>query len=132
MSQAAGKDRETSGAAVDLVSLSQISSAWSLKKDAILQACHDRDIVKLVRLTETAGGLLEDSLRQAACKCCVLSTVTLRTNAAGKGPILLGCEQPLHTADAHDPSWKALPRHRDEDQVQLDVNRAFAYYPNGN
>ncbi len=26
--------------------------------------------------------------------------------------------------------WKELPRHRDEDQVQLDVNRAFVYYPN--
>lgn len=24
-----------------------------------------------------------------------------------------------------------LPRHADEDQVQLDVNRAFVYYPNG-
>jgi hypothetical protein len=133
MSQASGKDKETSdGPAVDLVSLSQSSSARSLKKDAILQACHDRDIAKLVRLTETAGGLLEDSLRQPACKCCVLSTVVLRTNAAGKGPILLGCEQPLPTADMRDPLWKALPRHRDEDQVQLDVNRAFAYYPNGN
>jgi hypothetical protein len=49
-----------------------------------------------------------------------------------KGPILLGCEQPLSTADISGTSWKALPRHRDEDQVQLDVNRAFVYYPNGN
>lgn len=28
-------------------------------------------------------------------------------------------------------AWKELPPHRDEDQVQLDVNRAFVYYPNG-
>jgi len=27
-------------------------------------------------------------------------------------------------------SWKGLPKHRDEDQVQLDVNRSFIYYPN--
>ncbi len=27
-------------------------------------------------------------------------------------------------------SWESLPRHKDEDQVQLDVNRAFIYYPN--
>jgi TBC1 domain family member 20 len=27
--------------------------------------------------------------------------------------------------------WKELPPHRDEEQVQLDVNRAFVYYPNG-
>ena len=49
-----------------------------------------------------------------------------------KGPILLGCEERRSTADSIDPSWKALPRHRDEDQVQLDVNRAFVYYPNRN
>lgn len=27
--------------------------------------------------------------------------------------------------------WQTLPRHVDEDQVQLDVNRAFIYYPTG-
>lgn len=27
--------------------------------------------------------------------------------------------------------WKQLKPHRDEDQVQLDVNRSFIYYPNG-
>lgn len=25
--------------------------------------------------------------------------------------------------------WRDLPRHRDEDQVKLDVNRSFIYYP---
>jgi hypothetical protein len=49
---------------------------------------------------------------------------------AGKGPMLLGCEQQPSAADTLD-TWKSLPRHRDEDQVQLDVNRAFVYYPNG-
>lgn len=28
-----------------------------------------------------------------------------------------------------DMSWKSLPPHKDEDQVQLDVDRAFVYYP---
>lgn len=27
--------------------------------------------------------------------------------------------------------WEQLEPHRDEDQVQLDVNRSFIYYPNG-
>lgn len=27
--------------------------------------------------------------------------------------------------------WRNLPRHRDEDQVKLDVDRSFVYYPNG-
>lgn len=30
-----------------------------------------------------------------------------------------------------DDSWKSLQRHRDEDQVELDVNRSFVYYPAG-
>lgn len=108
------------------------SSAQNLKGDAIRQACLDRDIDRLIRLTETSGGLLDDSLRQAACKHCMPLVISSSTNADEKGPILLGCEQPLSTADTSDTSWKALPRHRDEDQVQLDVNRAFVYYPNGN
>lgn len=33
------------------------------------------------------------------------------------------------SSEPHVGSWKELPRHRDEDQVQLDVNRAFIYYP---
>lgn len=52
------------------------------------------------------------------------------------GPVLLG----LPSGEADRPSvpldqateagsWEKLPRHRDEDQVQLDVNRAFIYYP---
>lgn len=28
-------------------------------------------------------------------------------------------------------AWETLPRHSDEDQVQLDVDRAFVYYPRG-
>ena len=27
------------------------------------------------------------------------------------------------------PSWRSLPPHREEDQVRLDVNRSFVYYP---
>lgn len=33
--------------------------------------------------------------------------------------------------DGVDKSWTTLPRHRDEDQVRLDVDRSFIYYPNG-
>jgi hypothetical protein len=27
--------------------------------------------------------------------------------------------------------WKELPEHREEGQVELDVNRSFVYYPTG-
>jgi hypothetical protein len=33
-------------------------------------------------------------------------------------------------ADSESSLWKDLPCHRDEDQVRLDVTRAFIYYPN--
>ena len=33
-------------------------------------------------------------------------------------------------AEAHHAhAWHDLPRHKDEDQVELDVNRSFIYYP---
>lgn len=50
------------------------------------------------------------------------------------GPVLLGIP-PIDGKTGPDPdetaSWKTLPRHKDEDQVQLDVNRSFIYYPDG-
>ena len=54
----------------NLTSLSQ-GSAQTLKTDLVRQACQDRDIDRLIHLTETPGGLLNDSLRQTACKHCV-------------------------------------------------------------
>jgi hypothetical protein len=47
------------------------------------------------------------------------------------GPILLGLQPGDVKTEAASPSssWESLPRHKDEDQVQLDVNRAFIYYP---
>lgn len=53
------------------------------------------------------------------------------------GPILLGYNSVTDDDDdikcdikhEEDTSWKELPKHRDEDQVALDVNRSFIYYP---
>jgi hypothetical protein len=33
--------------------------------------------------------------------------------------------------NASVPPSTALPRHADEEQVELDVNRSFVYYPKG-
>lgn len=46
------------------------------------------------------------------------------------GPLLLGCGDGNGEGEAAPP-WTALPPHRDEPQVALDVNRAFVYYPDG-
>lgn len=44
------------------------------------------------------------------------------------GPLLLGYDTLKENHELGE-AWKELPRHRDEDQVRLDVNRAFVYYP---
>ncbi|KAK4166008.1 GTPase-activating protein gyp10 [Cladorrhinum sp. PSN259] len=85
--------------------------ALKQKETAILQACQSRDLEALASLAESPGGFLTDTIRQEA------------------WPILLGLS-PEKTENDSEDSWKSLPRHKDEDQVQLDVNRAFVYYPN--
>ncbi|KAH6899043.1 rab-GTPase-TBC domain-containing protein [Thelonectria olida] len=97
------------------------------KRKDILDACTWRDVGRLRSLAEGKGGLLSDALRRLA------------------WPLLLGLDLPSadnrspsdsheHVGDSGKPpvdplDWKDLPRHRDEDQVQLDVNRSFIYYP---
>ncbi|KAH7327907.1 rab-GTPase-TBC domain-containing protein [Stachybotrys elegans] len=80
------------------------------KTTDILDACKWKDIARLKGLAASRGGFLTDSLRRSA------------------WPILLGVSSALPHHDSGE--WKQLDRHRDEDQVQLDVNRAFIYYPN--
>jgi hypothetical protein len=88
------------------------SDAQNEKTVEILDACKWRDIARLRSLAETPGGFLDDDLRRAA------------------WPILLGVAAPDANTDGDaSGDWKQLPRHRDEEQVQLDVNRAFIYYP---
>lgn len=53
---------------------------------------------------------------------------TICANLRLQGPILLGIN-PEWRNKYPDANWKELPRHRDEDQVQLDVERSFVYYP---
>ncbi|MCJ1408449.1 hypothetical protein MMC19_002524 [Ptychographa xylographoides] len=49
------------------------------------------------------------------------------TNLAG--PRLLGSDVRPAKPESGVLDWRMLPRHRDEDQVKLDVNRSFIYYP---
>lgn len=112
----------------------------SPKEDEILVACQRRDIRALQTLAESQGGFMTDELRQKACKHFALpvpSHASFFADSAFRyhvvGPVLLGLplrigDQDLDT-DAEDFSWKTLPAHKDEDQVSLDVERAFVYYP---
>ncbi len=45
------------------------ASATDEKKEAILEACKQRDLDALRALAELPGGFLTDEIRQQACKC---------------------------------------------------------------
>lgn len=48
------------------------------------------------------------------------------------GPILLGSGTKTKIEACSSQPWRELPRHKDEDQVGLDVHRSFIYYPKSN
>ncbi|KAI5303640.1 hypothetical protein KEM56_007341 [Ascosphaera pollenicola] len=81
------------------------------KRLKIVNACEACDKELLSSLATSKGGLVDDDLRKIA------------------WPILLGydgCEKEAHASD-----WRDYASHRDEHQVDLDVNRSFVYYPKG-
>ncbi|KAI8628269.1 rab-GTPase-TBC domain-containing protein [Xylariaceae sp. FL1651] len=86
------------------------------KEARILDACEKRDINELRDIAITPGGFLSDDLRSRA------------------WPVLLGLDRNNTPGSSKEnpKSWRQLPRHRDEEQVKLDVNRSFVYYPNDN
>ncbi|KAL7627371.1 GTPase-activating protein gyp8 [Parahypoxylon ruwenzoriense] len=88
--------------------------ALSCEQTRIFDACKRRDIDDLQVLAVSRGGFLSDAIRRQA------------------WPILLGfpSDQSGEQKGESD-SWRHLQRHRDEDQVKLDVDRSFVYYPNG-
>ncbi|KAH8158267.1 hypothetical protein CIB48_g9987 [Xylaria polymorpha] len=80
----------------------------------IIDACERKDIDELRDIATTPGGFLSDHLRSRA------------------WPILLGSDAGTTSDDSTETpdAWRHLPRHRDEEQVKLDVDRSFVYYPN--
>ncbi|QSZ34020.1 hypothetical protein DSL72_005600 [Monilinia vaccinii-corymbosi] len=83
------------------------------KEVKILEACKWKDLETIRDLAISKDGLISDDVRRQA------------------WPILLGCDSDHGDTKGNVTSWKELPKHGDEDQVALDVNRSFIYYPNG-
>ncbi|KAM3065518.1 GTPase-activating protein gyp8 [Clarireedia jacksonii] len=81
------------------------------KIDRILEACKWRDLEAIRNYATSEGGLISDEVRRLA------------------WPILLGCSNGDDETKGSKASWRELPTHGDEDQVALDVNRSFIYYP---
>ncbi|KAL8712034.1 MAG: hypothetical protein Q9220_003730 [cf. Caloplaca sp. 1 TL-2023] len=89
-----------------------ISPAAPDKRKQILAACSPTsNTTVLVELATSANGLIDDEVRQRA------------------WPLLLGYEESSGASSVGDLSWHALPTHKDEHQVRLDVDRSFIYYP---
>ncbi|KAH7383735.1 rab-GTPase-TBC domain-containing protein [Cadophora sp. MPI-SDFR-AT-0126] len=90
-----------------------VRTDYSAKTAKILESCKWKDIETLRLLAASEGGLVSDEVRQQA------------------WPLLLGCNDHDNaiTQETGSGDWKSLPKHRDEDQVQLDVDRSFIYYP---
>ncbi|KAB8303480.1 hypothetical protein EYC80_004897 [Monilinia laxa] len=82
------------------------------KEVEILEACQWKDLEKIRNLAISQGGLISDDLRRQA------------------WPLLLGCGSDHDDTEGKATSWEDLPKHRDEYQVALDVDRSFIYYPN--
>ncbi|KAJ9131154.1 Rab-GTPase-TBC domain-containing protein [Pleurostoma richardsiae] len=99
------------------------------KAQEILDACRWKDIPKLQSLAESPGGFLTDTLRQEAWPILLgySNHVSLNKESVDDGESV-----DLTSSGSDDAAspWRDLAPHRDEDQVQLDVNRAFVYYPN--
>ena len=141
------KSSSQNSAGIDQEGKNDSDLSDSPKAADILAACKWRDIGQLRLLAEAEGGFLTDALRRQACTFESLlfpKTSPLAYMSVVAGPVLLGLKSPTDDAtvkgsnishggpsqpDASLANWKELPPHRDEDQVQLDVNRSFIYYP---
>ena len=100
------------------------------KAAAILQACRIHDLEALISLATSESGLVEDEVRQTACTCCREACRCEKTlTSIQSGPLLLGYSYEKLGQPAVNEDWRRLPRHKDEDQVALDVDRSFIYYP---
>ena len=99
-----------------------------VKVTDILAACNDPvDWDALTKLATSRGGFLDDEVRQVACR--LTNHVSLIPFSQLIGPCLLGYRMQSLAEPHHAHAWHDLPRHKDEDQVELDVNRSFIYYP---
>lgn len=58
----------------------------------------------------------------------LLYFATYRCAKCCLGPVVLNVDSSPNISGI---DWKELPEHREEGQVELDVNRSFVYYPTG-
>ena len=102
------------------------------KVSKILAACDTGyPVDDLIAFCTSDGGLVEDKVRRQACMPQLDRIITPFLTTDPLGPILLNCQPVTQRNEPEGGKWRSLPRHNDEDQVRLDVDRSFVYYPKG-
>ncbi|KAF3917446.1 hypothetical protein ABW21_db0207625 [Orbilia brochopaga] len=115
----------------DIVDSDPDRDAKRMKVDKLKILCDAKERDSIAALALSKHGLVDDDVRQQA------------------WPLLLGYDPSIIKTELEDAKVKIedgrvllqdylgrrpyteLPPHRDEEQVQLDVNRSFVYYPSG-
>ncbi|KAJ0117884.1 gtpase-activating protein gyp10 [Diaporthe amygdali] len=101
-----------------------------IKAREVIDACRRRDIESLQALAESPGGFLTDELRQQAWPVLLGLPVRFPSDEVEKSSSDRHEVVRLTASEFIDDSWKDLKPHKEEEQVKLDVARAFVYYPN--
>ncbi|POS79154.1 GTPase-activating protein gyp10 [Diaporthe helianthi] len=100
-----------------------------VKAQQIIDACRRRDLEALQALAESPGGFIRDELRHQAWPILLGLPVRLPSDDDQKVSGTSHEQVRLTASEYVDDSWKSLQPHKEEEQVKLDVARAFVYYP---
>ncbi|KAG8166933.1 hypothetical protein KVR01_002622 [Diaporthe batatas] len=100
-----------------------------VKAQQIIDACRRRDLEGLQALAESPGGFIRDELRQQAWPILLGLPVRFPSDDNDKVSGTSHDQVRLTASEYDDSSWKHLQPHKEEEQVRLDVARAFVYYP---
>jgi hypothetical protein len=110
-----------------------LSDDEELQVQKIINATEARDWHELGNLAASPGGFIDDEVRRIVCTCKqmrrYLPPIAVLTRHEIIGPLVLGVEPSPNISGIED--WRQLAKHREEGQVELDVNRSFVYYPTG-
>jgi hypothetical protein len=112
-----------------------LSQDQQTRVQKIISAAERRDWNVLAALAASPGGFIDDDVRRVVCmyeeqsSSAPLHPSSYWNPDKITGPLVLGGDDARPSSSGIN--WRELPKHREEGQVELDVNRSFVYYPTG-